>query len=78
MYACGVDWQHEIGEASDLEGKQTMYSSIEELKAKSPCWDSCGIVEIKLGLVRWVHPQDLWKDTVSWDDVKKEDGIGND
>lgn len=60
LYACGVDWQHEIGHASDLEGKMPLYSTIEELKEKRTCWQECGIVEIKLELTRWVEPQDLF------------------
>ena len=59
VYACGVDWQHEIGEARDIEGKMPLYSSIEELKEKRTCWKACGIVEIKLTLKKWIEPQDL-------------------
>ena len=59
VYCCGVDWQHEIGEAMDLEGSMPLYSNVEELKAKRTCWDSCGIVELDLTLVKWVQPQDL-------------------
>jgi hypothetical protein len=56
FYACGVDWDHEMGEASDLEGKMPLYSSIEELKEHRSCWTQCGIVEIKLELSKWVKP----------------------
>lgn len=66
LYSCGTDWQCEIGEVPDLEGKAPLYSSVEELKSKRKCWKSCGIVEIKLELVRWIEPQDL---------RRKEDGI---
>jgi hypothetical protein len=65
LYACGVDWQHEIGEAPDLDGKQPLYSSIEALKKKSPCWESCGIVEVHLSEGPWHVKQDLWKDVIS-------------
>lgn len=58
LYACGVDWQHEIGEAPDLEGKMPLYSSVEELKRKRTCWDECGIVEIELKVTKWVLKQD--------------------
>lgn len=60
LYACGVDWQHEIGEASDLEGKMPLYSSVNELKSKRSCWKECGIVEIKLEADSWIEPQDLF------------------
>jgi hypothetical protein len=59
MYCCGVDWTHEIGEAPDLEGRIPLYSSIEELKAKRTCWEECGIVEVKLELVRVVEPDKI-------------------
>lgn len=70
LYACGVDWQHEIGEAPDLEGKMPLYSSVEELKRKRTCWDECGIVEIELKVTKWVQKQDLFKNTIDKDDVK--------
>ena len=43
LYACGTDWDHEIGET-----KTMLYESIEQLKKVRYCWESCGIVEIKL------------------------------
>ncbi len=61
LYSCGVDFQHEIGEAFDLEGSQPLYSTVEELKEKRTCWKSCGIVELKLTEVKWIEKQDLWK-----------------
>jgi len=57
LYTCGVDWQHEIGQASDLEGKMPLYSTIEDLKRKRTCWKECGIVEVELKLKKWVEPQ---------------------
>lgn len=48
MYCCSTDWSHELGEAPDLEGKQPLYSSIEELKKKRTCWEECGIVRVKV------------------------------
>lgn len=42
-YLCGVDYQHEMGMNS-----AHLYTSIEELKAKSRCWAECGIVELEL------------------------------
>lgn len=59
-YACGVDWQHEIGEAPDLEGKMPLYSSIEELKKEKTCWKACGIVKLKVELEEWVEEQNLF------------------
>jgi hypothetical protein len=59
LYTCGVDWQHEIGEASDLEGSMPFYSSIELLKKNRPCWKECGIIELKVNLAGWVVEQNL-------------------
>jgi hypothetical protein len=61
FYACGVDWQHELGEASDLEGRMPLYSSIEELKENQKCWKECGIVKIKLTIDSWVEEQQLFE-----------------
>jgi hypothetical protein len=60
FYSCGVDWQHEIGEAPDLEGSMPLYSSVEELKEKRSCWKQCGIVKLELSLKEWVEPQKLF------------------
>lgn len=46
FYACGVDWDHEMGEASDLEGKMPLYSS---LPAPLYCAKLFEIAEISLG-----------------------------
>lgn len=54
LYACDIDWRHEIGEASDLEGTMPLYSSLEILKKKHPCWKECGVVELELTKVRTV------------------------
>lgn len=62
LYVCGLDWQCEIGEAPDIEGKMPLYSSVDELKKARPCWEECGIVELEVQLVSWVEPQDLFKD----------------
>lgn len=62
LYACGVDWQYEIGEAPDLEGRMPLYSSVEELKKARPCWKNCGIVELEISLVSWPEPQNLFTD----------------
>lgn len=55
LYACGVDWDHEIGEAPGLEGKMPLYSSVEELKKNLSCWKDCGIVEVEINLKKWVE-----------------------
>lgn len=60
VYACGVDWQHEIGEAPDIEGNMPLYSTIEELKKDRTCWKSCGIVELTLTLNKWIEPQNFF------------------
>lgn len=60
LYCCGVDWQHEIGDASDIEGSMPLYSSVEELKKDRKCWKSCGIVELKVEFSKWIEPQNLF------------------
>jgi hypothetical protein len=69
FYMCGVDWQHEIGEAPDLEGRMPIYSTVEELKAKRTCWPECGILEIVMTESQWIVKQDLYKKSID----KKED-----
>ena len=59
LYTCGVDWQHEIGEADDIEGSMPFYSSVEDLKKSRPCWKTCGIVKLKIQLDSWVVKQNL-------------------
>lgn len=61
VYCCGVDYQHEINEAPDLEGRMPLYSSVEELKSKRTCWDECGILRLELKPIEWVEPQNLFK-----------------
>ena len=58
VYTCGVDYQHELGEAYPFT---EVYPSIEALKEQRNCWENCGIVELEITLVKWVEPQDLWK-----------------
>lgn len=55
IYVCGVDWQHEVGEASDVK----MYASVAALKRARTCWKSCGIVELEVTLSKWIEPQDF-------------------
>lgn len=51
LYACATDWYHEIGET-----KTMLYESIEQLKKVRSCWESCGIVEIKLSAKTFKKP----------------------
>ncbi len=60
LYTCGTDWQHEIGEAPDIEGSIPLYSSVEDLKKARQCWKSCGIVKLKVEIVEWLEPQNLF------------------
>jgi len=61
FYACGVSWQHDIGEALNFEGNMPLYSTKERLMEGEPCYKQCGIVEVKMSISRWVHPQDFTK-----------------
>lgn len=54
VYLDGVDWQHEIGVASD---GNKVYPDIDNLKECSPCWNGCGIVECELVFKKWVVDQ---------------------
>lgn len=51
LYACSNDWSHEIGETTTR-----LYETIEELKERRKCWESCGIVEIKLTVTDYIKP----------------------
>lgn len=48
LYVCSINWQHEIGEAADLEGKMPFYTSLEQLKKEHECWEECGITEVEV------------------------------
>lgn len=58
LYIDGVDWQHELGEAS---GGNYVYYSKRDILATSACADTCGVVRVKATLSNptWVHRQDL-------------------
>jgi hypothetical protein len=60
-YMCGVDWQHELGEAS---GGNRVYASLADLKHHCKCWDSCGVVKVSVEMVEWVVDQDIHKGAV--------------
>lgn len=51
-----VDFDHELGNAL---GGNRIYSSIEDLKNRNECWPECGIVEVKVSLVRVVQEGDF-------------------
>lgn len=55
FYACGVDWQHEVGETGTR-----LYTSAKALKVGAPCWNQCGIVRLVI-MPRWIKRQDLAK-----------------
>lgn len=58
LYLCGVDWQHELGEASD---GTKLYPNLESIKHYRKCWKECGVVKVNVTFedVEWVEPQDL-------------------
>lgn len=60
LYLCGVDFQHELGEAC---GGTKLYPSVEDLKENQSCWKSCGIIEIEVSETeyKWIEEQDLWR-----------------
>jgi len=71
VYVCGVDFQHEIGNASD---GNTIYPSVAALKAHAKCWKGCGIVELNLTLSKWVVEQnyeEMCKNSVTPDQMTK-------
>jgi hypothetical protein len=51
VFLDGVDWQYEVGSASD---GNTIYPDIECLKEYGPCWEGCGIVECEIVFKKWV------------------------
>lgn len=44
-YMCETDYLHEIGEAP---GGVEVYCSVEDVKRHKKCWESCGIVKVKI------------------------------
>ena len=57
-FMCMIDFECELYNAS---GGSKVYSSIEDLKANHDCWESCGIVEVRVEYVRTIVEQDLNK-----------------
>lgn len=60
VFVCGVDWQHEIGEAGD----NILYEKLDRLRHHQSCTGFCGIVKLKavLSLIEWVEPQNLFRE----------------
>jgi hypothetical protein len=65
LYLCGVSFQHELGECSDIH----FYDSLDELKQKSKCYAECGVVELDVddkndpetyNSFKWVVKQNLF------------------
>ena len=55
-YMCGVDFQHELGEAHD---PTPIYASIKALKQYRKCWVQCGIVKVEVKIKKWIVEQDF-------------------
>ena len=54
-FMCRVDWECEIGGAM---GGNKVYPSVEDLKRNRECVAWCGIVEVRVSLVRVVEEGD--------------------
>lgn len=48
-YMDATDYHHELGEAL---GGNRIYASEQDLLKHQPCADSCGVVEVEIGLVK--------------------------
>ncbi len=53
-YMCAIDWEHEIGNASD---GNKVYPSVEALKKHHTMWEECGIVEVEVTVISTIAPQ---------------------
>jgi hypothetical protein len=53
LYMCRTDFEYELGCAA---GGNKVYANIDDLKSSRPCVSSCGIVAVKVELVRIVEP----------------------
>ena len=54
-YMCLVDWEYEIGHASD---GNRVYPSLHALQEHHDCWAECGVVEVEVRSIRTVVPED--------------------
>jgi hypothetical protein len=50
-YMCGTDFRHELRDASD---GARIFSDVEDLRKHCPCADSCGVVEVRVEMVRFI------------------------
>lgn len=64
-YMCMIDFEDELGAAA---GGTPVYASVEDLKANHDCWESCGIVEVRVEYVRTIVEQNL-----NWE--RLDDGV---
>ena len=55
-FMCMIDFEDELYCA---KGGNKVYPSIEDLKENHDCWQSCGIVEVRVEYVRTIVEQDL-------------------
>jgi hypothetical protein len=55
VYVDGVDYEHEIGEASD---GNKIFPSIKALQENNRCWEGCGVVKCELVFKEWVIESD--------------------
>jgi len=53
-YMCKTEFDWEIGETTGIYG---IYPSIEELKEKRKCVESCGIIKVTISFVEIVTPE---------------------
>lgn len=57
-YMCMIDFDNELGRAA---GGNPVYSSVEDLKENHDCWESCGIVKVRVEYLSTIVEQDLSK-----------------
>ena len=57
-FMCMIDFEDELYRA---KGGNKVYPSIEDLKEDHDCWESCGIVEVRVEYVRTIVEQDFSK-----------------
>lgn len=60
-FMCGVDFQHHLD--NDALGTP-VYASIEDLREHRHCVKQCGIVAVKIELVRWEQEQDFSRENM--------------
>lgn len=56
-FMCRTDWEDELGHASD---GNKVYPSVEALKRHSPCWEQCGIMEVRVSAERVIDKGNLY------------------